>query len=242
MTKSDLINTIANCFYPRRCALCDKVIEPNRFLCNECSYIPNLIANDACIKCGSRKKNCKCRFVRHHFKAVVAPFWYEGKVKEAILQFKFNNKVFIADYFANEMVKTINSEYSNIDFDAIVYVPNTKNKKRIRGYNQCEILANKISKLIGIKVEHKALIKVKENLVQHTLNREERMLNTRGAYSTGCDVKGKTLLLIDDIKSSGATLDECARQLLLAGADTVYCAVALLNSNIEDKKLEKRQT
>lgn len=237
--KTDVLNTVINSLYPRRCVLCDKVIEHNRFLCSDCMYVPKHITNDACFKCGVRKSKCRCKTVRYHFKAVVAPFWYEDKIRDAFLKFKFNDATEYVDYFAGEMVKVIKRIYDNILFDAIAYVPTTKKQLHSRGYNQCEILANKISDLISVPVEHKALKKLFDNQTQHTLTREERVQNVRNAYASGCDLTGKTVLLIDDIKSSGATLNECAKQLLLGGADTVYCAVALLNSSNSDKELAK---
>ena len=237
--KTDLLNIVINSFYPHRCVLCDKVIEQNRFLCSDCMYVPKHISSDVCFKCGVRKNKCRCKTVRYHFRAVVAPFWYEGKIKDAFLKFKFDGATEYADYFANEMTKVVKRIYGNITFDAIAYVPTTKKKIHSRGYNQCEVLANKISNIISVPIEHKALEKLIDNQTQHTLTREERVQNVRNAYACGCDLTGKTVLLIDDIKSSGATLNECAKQLLLGGADTVYCAVALLNSSNSDKELAK---
>ncbi len=203
-------------------------------------YIPQNINNDACIKCGVRKNKCKCKLVRYHFKAVVAPFWYEGKIRDSFLNFKFHGATEYADYFAYEMSKVIKQTYGNVSFDIIAYVPTTKKQKNSRGYNQCELLANKIANIISVRVEHNALKKIIDNQTQHTLSREERVQNVRNVYACECDLSGKTVLLIDDIKSSGATLNECAKQLLLAGADSVYCAVALLNSSKTYKELENQ--
>ena len=211
----------------------------HQFLCGCCTDLPEKINKDVCIKCGLIKRKCICKKTKFHFSGVIAPFWYKGKIKDSLLKFKFGNAVDYSDYFAAQMADAIKTKYYNIDFDSIVYVPMTKKQIITRGYNQCNVLANKISNHILLPIMHNALIKVKENKTQHNLIRTERFSNVRNVYAVNDIVKGKTLLLIDDIKSTGATLDECARQLLLSGADSVYCVVTLLNSGNDDINLEK---
>ena len=108
------------------------------------------------------------------------------------------------------------------DFDIVCSVPQSPRKRIGTGFDHSGLLAGKVAE--GLSVPYvRALKQIKENRMQHTLTLSERRKNIKGIYSVTADVKGKKILLIDDIKTSGSTLNECAHILRLAGADDVKC-------------------
>jgi ComF family protein len=107
--------------------------------------------------------------------------------------------------------------------EAIIPVPLHPKRKRARGFDQAKVLAKELSKLKELPLENLVLRKVKNVLPQTSLEREERMKNVRGAYTVlkSGKIRGKTVLLVDDVYTTGSTLKECSRELLRAGAKEV---------------------
>ena len=145
-----------------------------------------------------------------------------------LYSFKLAEDFRVADYLARQMSERIVKDFEGIKFDAITAVPTKALKKFEKGYNHSEVLARKISKSIG--VPYKETLKyVGKGKSQHTLSRNDRFENVRGLYSARKIENIKTILLIDDIKTTGASLNECAKELMFAGVEDVYCAVAIVN-------------
>ena len=113
-----------------------------------------------------------------------------------------------------------------IKFDCITYVPLRPERKRSRGYNQSECIASDISSIINVPCEE-LIFKIKSNHIQHELDFSSRIENVKGVYAVKNEqaVKGKIILLCDDIITTGSTLRECAKTLLESGAKEVYCCV-----------------
>lgn len=223
-----IIKNISWLLFPRRCACCNKIIGRDEKVCDVCRT--KLIkSKKICLKCGSDKKNCSCKFNTYHFKGCIGPFMKSDESMLIIHHFKDEDNIAVADYISDEMFNEIGRYYGDINFDGVCAVPSHWTKKFYKGYNQSEILARQISKRISASY-FTNLYKCKKTQVQHTLKRQERFENVRNAYACKPFENCKNILLIDDIKSTGATLDECSRQLMFAGAENVYCAVAILNS------------
>ena len=122
-----------------------------------------------------------------------------------------------------EMALSVKETFSDVSFDVITCVPLSKRRKNDRGYNQAELLARSVSKNLGIPYSE-LLRKVVNNKVQHKENARERKINVYGVYDLidGVDVNGKTVLLVDDVKTTGSTLNECAKMLKMHGAEKVF--------------------
>lgn len=133
------------------------------------------------------------------------------------------------------MAKAVKTVYNDINFDGITYVPMHPIKLLRRGFNQSEVLAQRLSKVLNIKVYDRLLSARYVPKAQHNLTVKERFKNVKGIYTYNYTVTGKTILLVDDIKTTGATLDECAKQLLLAGADNVFCICGLITKSKKGK-------
>ncbi len=225
-----MIKHILNAIYPTTCISCKKFTKSIFYIYDECLPKFEVIDLPTCRKCGLPKDNCDCNRFYFRFKGIVSPFFNDDVAKSAIYNLKFNHYVDAAEFFAKYMVQFISKRFDNIDFDLIVAVPMKLSSKLQRGYNQAELLASKVAKLMKVEHYKNSMIKLKDVKVQHDLNLEQRFINVRGAFKikNKNKFKGKTVLLIDDIKTTGATLDECARIMLLAGAKEVYCATATI--------------
>lgn len=128
---------------------------------------------------------------------------------------KFNDSPWLAKAIATE----ISSLLANIEYDTITFVPMTKSDERFRGFNQGKLLAQNIGQA------EQLLVKIKKTRPQHKLNAEQRMTNMVGAFELTGEVSGKNILIVDDVCTTGATLNECAKTLLTGGAKSVVCAV-----------------
>lgn len=146
---------------------------------------------------------------------------YKGPLKTMLSLYKFDKIKAYADIFAKILHEKM--LLKGWDIDAVAYIPMTGKERRSRGFNQSRYLAFKISKLLNKPVED-YLIKVKETLPQRELNRKERLKNIKGAFALSTVKPQKKVLLIDDVMTTGATLNEAARILKKGGAKEVYAS------------------
>ena len=149
---------------------------------------------------------------------------YSGDIRERIHAMKFRGRLHFVSPFAKDMANRVRMAYADVNFDGVCFTPMTKKAEKERGYNQSRLLAKGLAYNLGIPVND-CLEKIKTTEKQHTLTGQERKANLKGSVSvrTSAEVEGKVLLLCDDIKTTGATLSECADALMKAGAKDVYC-------------------
>ncbi len=225
----NLIKKLTCCVYPEKCINCGAFCESGN-ICSKCSPLFEPITKPTCDLCGLTKENCECKKSIYRFKGIAAPFINENAAQTALYNFKFNGYISAADFFASYMVQTAKLKFKNITFDYCFAIPMSKISELARGYNQAELLAERVAKALEIKYIKRALIKTKNTSTQHELTKEERFSNLIGAYKLkpNINVKGKTVLLVDDIKTTGATLDEATKVLLIKGAKAVYCLCAAI--------------
>lgn len=162
---------------------------------------------------------------------VISPMYYSGPVRDAILNMKFysdRGTAFALGYYINHYLSTFPNLF--LDFDFIVPVPLSKANYQKRGYNQAELIANEISKFYNIPVNAKALFKIKDTPPQSTLSHEERVNNVKDAYMADPLVLNKRILLIDDVFTTGSTLESCAKTLKSAGAFSISAVTAAYGS------------
>jgi ComF family protein len=172
-----------------------------------------------------------------HFKSAVAPFKNDGIAKTAMYRYKFKRTPGAELFFGREMAKTVRSVYYDISFDGVAFVPMHPRRQMKRGFNQAEQFARVLADIMGLKLYDKLLSAKYSKVTQHSSSLKERFANVKDAYTFNHKVTGKTILLVDDIKTSGASLDACAKQLLLAGAENVYCITGLVTDK-ERKKVD----
>ena len=194
------------------CKNCEKVLNKyNLVRKNRCENIDNVLdikynAVTKKIK-GKGTKICKL----HVFK-------YEDIIRNLILDYKFNDKSYLYKTFCEFIVKNKKIVEFIKSYDIIIPVPMFKTKIRKRGYNQSELMAKEIAKNVGIKVYTDVLIKIKDNKVQSSLNKQDREENTKNVYNLVNSEKiyNKRILIFDDIYTTGNTVEACKKELVKA--------------------------
>ncbi|MCH5191662.1 MAG: ComF family protein [Oscillospiraceae bacterium] len=221
----------------KQCRYCGELIERKETLCEDCKRTLPVIKGEKCKSCGAEKSRCDCKGRQMRYDGVTAPFYYENGIRTSLQLLKFGGRDYIAYSLAQDMAKSVTEDFVGITFDFITYIPFTGYQKRHRPYNQSELLAGCLSAALKIPCKD-VLIKLFETGIQHRMGSAERSGNVLGVYDVKSSdlVKGKTVLLVDDIKTTGATLNECARILKIRGAEKVYCVTAALTGKNEKKE------
>lgn len=209
-------HVLVNLIYPQHCFVCDCKID-------------ELKPSPICAACGDKIKGNSKRtqfFTNDDDFAFDKAFYatdYEDVAKRCICLFKYEGRARLAQPLGMLM-----SDFAveNIDagsVDLVVPVPLHPVKLRERGFNQSELLAERIARRLNKKIERNRIIRTKYTLPQTRLNKQERLKNVRGAFSVkdNKDFKGASVLLVDDVFTTGATLHECAKALKKAGAKSV---------------------
>ncbi|MGN6183314.1 MAG: ComF family protein [Thermoanaerobaculia bacterium] len=154
---------------------------------------------------------------------------YTGALEALLHALKFERHDFLADSLASLMEETLRAR-GDLAFDAMVAVPMSSAKLRKRGYNQSELLMRALSSRVLVHCDMTLLRRRGERATQSTLPRRHRAANVRGAFAASSRVKGKSILVVDDICTTGETLRACATTLLRAGASRV-CAVTVAKAS-----------
>ncbi len=154
----------------------------------------------------------------YYFQEHLYVFQYQGKIRQILLDYKFNNQAYLYKTIVNFLLK--NKKFFQIlkSYDTIVPVPISKKRRKERGYNQSELIAREIAKRLEITYDNKSLLKVKNIIEQSKLNKEEREKNIQGVYQLRNKqiLENKKILLLDDIYTTGSTVNECSKILSIA--------------------------
>ena len=227
-----VLNFLDSLIFPDRCAYCGRVLFRGNYVCPKCEKELPRIAGITCRKCGREKDRCHCRGSEKYFSSLCAPFYYEGCVRLGVLNFKFRRGLKSHRIYAGEMAKTVNEKLSEVKFDYVTEVPMHRVNLKERGYNQSLWLAKGLSEILGIEHKPSVLVKLIKTKNQHKITYYLRKGNLIGAFDVlnPEDVEGKTILLCDDISTTGETLNECAKMLWLYGAKEVHCVTLGLTS------------
>lgn len=220
-----IITKLLDYIFPRQCIFCGTPVYSGLPYCEDCiDLIP--FTEDVCPVCG--KESCICNKQQFYFQKAVSVFNYDLGAEHAIRQLKFNEKISYAKPLAGYMYqKMLQSDFIN-KIQLILPAPMTKKDTIARGYNQSVLLAKELSRLSHIPMSDRILLKVKQTRKQHDLNSEERKINLSDAFrvTDSVLVSGKTILLCDDVYTTGSTFNECSRILMENGAKEVYCIAA----------------
>jgi ComF family protein len=223
-----IIEAFLEMLYPPKCIVCGRAINSEGY-CRRCENKIQPIEGETCFGCGLEKKLCRCRWYIYHFDGITAPYYNQDYAKQAIYDFKFKGLYRCVNTFADVMSDKVVETFGIENIDIVCCVPLSKEGFARRGFNQSELFAQKISKSLEKPLYSNLITKLDSVKTQHKITTvRERFLNVRGGYKVNMKIRGKNILLVDDIKTTGASLDECARQLKFAGADNVYCVTALI--------------
>lgn len=210
---------------PNRCAVCNKILPWDKLCCDNCLEELPYIDKPLCEVCG--KPDCICSNGIHYDRCF-SIVWYNEQMKAPVVRFKNQSPGNFAMLFAEKLACKIR-ETDIPAIDVVTAVPMSRSSMKERGYNQAYELAASLAKQLGIEqVSDKILSKRNSRSAQHELSAEERKKVVEKLYyfSGKYDVKGKNILLCDDIITTGSTLDRCAEILKENGAAAVICAVA----------------
>lgn len=204
-----MINRLLDWLFPRKCPFCRKVLEEGL----------------VCPACVDGLPKPRGEQTVEFTKGCISPLTYSEAVRGAIHRFKFQNCPGYAGAFAMLMGRAVGESWPQTAFDAVSWVPLSSKRRKKRGYDQAELLARALGEELDLPVEP-LLVKLRDNPPQ-SLQADEgsRRVNVLGAYelTAGAAVEGKTILLADDVVTTGSTLSEGARILRTAGAKEVYC-------------------
>ena len=225
--------------YPRRCPVCDKAVKPfGSLICEECTKKIKYVKAPYCQKCGKELKDKRalfchdCAHKEHKYDRGMALFSYPS-VADSIYRFKYQGRQEYAAYYAQRMARVLGEKILSLHPDALVPVPIHSSKKRTRGYNQAEVLAKELGRILNIPVETKLIKRVRKTVPMKELSVRERQNNLKKAFKI-ChyDVKLITIVIIDDIYTTGSTIDAMAYELRQAGIKYIYFAALAIGNGI----------
>lgn len=228
-------------FFPKRCKYCGTVIVPQETVCNNCKDDLPVIEQPVCYYCGYSKKDCICKNKKSYYDKIIAAYYYKGPIIKAIDRMKFQERKFVCEVMAQDMSDAVRTNYSDINFNYVTFVPFSQEDKKTREFNHSEVIARHISN--NLNIEFADLIKqIYDKPTQHLLSSKDRKGNVFGIYDVENInvVNGKTILLVDDIKTTGSTLDECSKMLKLAGAENVCCVVFAITKKDKQKQIVEK--
>ncbi len=224
-----LAGAVADWLYPPRCACCGGgAVAGFRSLCWECRSRLAFIEFPFCDRCGDPVEGrvdgpYACGWCRRHppaFDRARSVVRYRGAARDCLLALKYGDALSVAADLAGWLASCVDVHYRGWPVDAVTWVPLHPRRRRRRGYNQAEMLGRALAGRLGLPASGAGLRRTRETGSQTRLNAARRRVNVRGAFvSEAADwVDGRSLLLVDDVMTTGATVDACARALKAAGA------------------------
>jgi len=237
----NLINIFTKELYPNgyKCLLCKEELSTNTLyaICDKCMPLLPFNTGKTCLKCsepiGSMANYCiHCKKELPRYKKNVSVFLYKKPIDSMIRKLKYDNQKYLANtlgnFIAGEVVKLA------VNFDYVVPVPIHIDRLETRGYNQSELLCSALKDKLKLNVDTNILVKAKNTRSQANLSRNERIENLADSFCVmdKKKIKGKIILLVDDVFTTGTTINECAKTLIDAGAKEVY-SVTLAHANTE---------
>ena len=230
-----IIHKIIDFIFPPQCYICGKMLHDEDGLCFECLSKINFITNPRCYCCGrpfefklpqnGKSKNLlcpKCLTKKPKFDRCISAVRYDDTSKKIILPFKHGDKTQLAK-FMGKIMFNVGKELLK-DTDIIIPVPIHFTRLLKRKYNQASLIGNIISKLSKKNIQHNNLVRIVATKSQGHLNKTQRKQNIHNAFMIRApqEIKGKNILLIDDVYTTGVTVNECAKTLKKNGAKKVF--------------------
>jgi ComF family protein len=223
---SRIRNGLLSLFYPAQCPTCKRYIKDFKYgyVCPSCFEKTVPIKEKFCQLCGlplnsGHVTKCRdCEGVKRYFDMVRSAGVYNGALRDLIHQLKFAGKTSTADLLAGYITENARLDFEDDFF--LVPVPAGKNTMSERGYNQALLIAKALSRKTGLKVLD-AVVKLRETKPQRTLGKKDRAGNVKGVYAVKGTVNGLKLLVVDDVCTTGSTINEIAKVLKKAGTREV---------------------
>lgn len=232
-----VLGRIADLLWPRMCAVtsCGRPSDrPDRHICSNCfATLPILEAGGECSLCGMpvpaetpHEFTCEtCLAERPAFERARSALRYVGPAIDLVKAFKYGRNLQLVEDFGDLMEATLRAKFESAAVDVLIPVPLHPHRMRERGFNQSELLAETLARRINRRLDTRSLVRRRDTEHQARINADERRSNLNAAFAVARPeyVRGRTVLLIDDVMTTGTTLSACAKPLLNAGASRVWC-------------------
>ncbi len=237
--KEKTADNLVSLIFPRRCPVCDRPVKPyGEVICRDCAGKVKYVSGAVCYKCGKPLSDetaeyCEdCKRRRHIFKRGAALFEYRS-VSDSIFRFKYSGRREYAAWYGQELADRMGHSLLALRPDALIPVPIHASKMRSRGYNQASLLAHELSGHLGIRVYDDLVCRRLKTAPLKDLTPEERNNILRGAFKLAHDdVKLKTIVIIDDIYTTGATIDAVASVFERVGVSNIYFVTLAIGKGI----------
>ena len=224
-----VLSSCVSLLYPHRCPVCDRTVwPPSEKICLSCLKTLKPIDHPFCEKCG-KKVNAGIRICsdcgrrEHAFVRSRGAFGY-AELSRGMYRYKYLGRREYADVYAELTYSQLSDCIHGCSPDIIAAVPVSKKRLLKRGYNQAGEFAKGLSELSGIPFAKGALLRVRDTAPMKLLSPSERQKNLKNAFISNANVvKSKRVLLVDDIYTTGSTMDACSKALFDAGAENVFC-------------------
>ena len=231
--------TVLQLFFPRRCPVCDGIVRPfGEKICPECLPKLKVVDSPWCMRCGKKlteeREFCSdCKRRGHKYDRARTLYEY-GCAAPSIYRFKYGGRQEYGEFFGEEMGRYLGDFIRRAHPDVIVPVPLHRKKLQRRGYNQAACLAKALGRSLEVPVDEKLVKRVRNTAPMKRLNPAERQNNLKKAFIIGRnDVKlYDRIILVDDIYTTGTTLDEIAALLKEHGVSKVYCVTLACRSGV----------
>ncbi len=217
-----------NILYPRCCPVCHQILKNQEALiCPECAINLKPYAGPRCMKCGksvaAEAEYCsECSVRKRFFTEGRGIYFYDDRMKASLVRYKYYGRREYGDFYAAAICRYGKREIERWKPDLLIPVPLHPSKKRKRGFNQAQYLADRIGEFYGIPVSGCILRKKKKTKSQKKLDARQRYRNLQNAFEVTERLEGLRILVIDDVYTTGSTMDAAAACLLKAGAQRVY--------------------
>lgn len=227
--------SLLDLIYPRTCQECGGPADHDaRYFCWDCLAEFIYVESPYCSLCGDpvpgtidHEYICfNCSRTTPHFDRARSAVRYDGVAGRALRAFKYAQATWLSRDLALLLHACITTHYDLLQIDALCYVPMHPVKRRQRGYNQAQLLAGDLARIMRKPVIRRALARARLTESQTNLTASERISNVKGVFAPGRrrGIEGRTILLVDDVMTTGATVNDCARALKEAGAKAVWVA------------------
>jgi len=213
----DCMKGLISFIYPAICEICDTKIN-----------LQNTNNNTVCAECLNKIiPFTPVDYLKLKDIKVWSACSYEGVTRECIHLFKYKSKLDLVNPLSSIMLKFANNYLKTDNFDIIIPVPLHSSRFRERGFNQAELIARKLAKGLNLPAHSNIIKRVKLTQAQAGLTKTQRLANLNNAFKVknGLPVEDKNVLLIDDVFTTGSTINECAKALLNAGAKSIEALV-----------------
>lgn len=216
--------------YPRRCPICGEIVTPRgNLICKPCLAGLKYIHEPSCVRCGRQLTNpedefcSECEGRSFRYQRGFAVWQYDTAMRESLGAFKYHSRKEYADFYIAEAIRLYGRRILEQGPEVLVPVPIHSKKRRMRGFNQAECLAKKLGRGLGIPVDTNLLMRSRNTVPLKELGARERARELKNAFSVSNpgNVVYRNVMLVDDIYTTGSTMEACAGELRRAGVEKV---------------------